>query len=295
MKQPSQWRTLPATARIARWIAALRKGSMMVEAFPVAAGGTALITGASSGIGAAFARQLAMCGYDLILVARREARLRALADELQQQYGRASTVLVADLTESVQLAHVEEAIRACATLSLLVNNAGFGTRGAFAAVDLAKHLAMIDLHVTVTTRLTHAALAGLLARKHGAIINVASLSAFLPSVENVTYCATKSYLTMLTEALHTELRGTGVFVQALCPGYTHTEIHDTPEFAGWDRSQAPAESWMSADDVVTASLAALHNDRIICVPGQRNRLIVARTYHPRRALRFWNIPRWLRR
>lgn len=233
---------------------------------------TALITGASSGIGATFARHLAARGYNLILVARREERLRALAAELELQHRIAAEVLVADLSAPAGLERVANRIAGLDSLDMLINNAGFGVPSRFAEVDVRKSLGMIHVHIIAPVRLTRAALPGMIAKGRGAIINVSSLAAFFPMRGNTTYCATKAYLNAFSLALDAELRGTGVQVQALCPGFTYTEFHDSPEYADFNRSQIPRPFWMSAEQVVTASLKALGNGRVILIPGLKNRL-----------------------
>lgn len=244
---------------------------------------TALITGASSGIGAAFARQLAARGYNLILVARRQERLAALADELQQRYPVTAEVLPANLTDPADIGRVEACIRDTERLAMLVNNAGFGGAGYFATLDLAGPLAMIQVHIVASVRLCHAALPGMLALNRGAIINVSSTSAFVPLPGSATYSATKAYLINFSQALQTELSGTGIRVQALCPGFTRTEFHDAPEFENFDRGHLPGFMWMSAEDVVADSLRALDRGQVVRVPGLLYRLgllLVNRTTTP---------------
>jgi short-subunit dehydrogenase len=230
--------------------------------------GRALITGASSGIGEAYARRLAAEGYDLTLVARREDRLRALAAELSAAHGIAAEVLAADLARRADIDRVANHIQAMPDLVLLINNAGFGTRGDFAEAELDRQIDMINVHIIATVSLTHAALPGLTARGRGAIINVSSVAAFFPSPGGTTYSATKVYLNNFSEALNSELAGTGISVQALCPGFTYSEFHDTPEYADFSRDQIPAALWMTAEQVVGESLAALGNGHVIIVPGK---------------------------
>jgi uncharacterized protein len=256
----------------------------------------ALITGASSGIGAVYARALAREGYALILVARREARLQALAEELAQRYHVPVEVLVADLADPAGVAVVEARIAATGdgadtALAFLVNNAGFGIQGAFAESDIARHEAMIRVHVDATVRLTRAALPGMLARDCGAIVNVASLAAFFPITGSVTYGATKAYLTSFTEALHQELAGTGVRVQALCPGFTRTEFQSTGQI---DEERIPNFAWMSAEAVVKQSLRDLDNGQVISVPGAGYRLLALLSALIPRGL-LYGVGRWLRR
>lgn len=242
----------------------------------------ALITGASSGIGETFARQLAARGYDLILVARRADRLEHLARELP-----AITVqtLAADLVTDAGLALVENAIRACSRLELLVNNAGFGTLGYFWKADLTGQDHMHRLHVLATVRLTHAALGPMVDRNHGAVINVSSVAAFSTNPGNVSYCSTKAWMNNFTEGLAIELRSanSAVKVQALCPGFTITEFHDT---LGVDRGGIPSWLWMKASDIVDASLRGLDKGKVIVVPGLAYKAVVAFLTH---------LPPWIRR
>ena len=230
----------------------------------------ALVTGASTGLGAVFAAALAGQQYDLTIVARNRERLEALAERLRRSHGVAVEVLVADLTQAVALRTVEERVAKDYALELLVNNAGFGTTGPFATLDPDREEAEILLNVIALVRLTRAALPGMIARNRGAIINVSSMAAFVPGPYDATYGATKAFVNSFTEALYEELRGTRVHVQALCPGFTHTEFQQR---AGLDVSALPAYIWMTPEAVVEASLAALRRGQIVCVPGLMNRLL----------------------
>jgi len=233
----------------------------------------ALVTGASSGIGAAFARELATRGWDLIIVARRADRLAQLSRELEMSGGIRVEVLPADLTVDADLAKVAERIAGAEHLELLVNNAGFGTRGKFFETDLEGQLRMHRLHVIATLHLTHAALPGMVARGRGNVINVSSVAAFGNTPGNVSYCATKTWMNSFTETLALELKAAGspVRVQALCPGFTYTEFHDVVKV---DRSLIPRGWWMPAEKVVEASLDGLERDKLIVVPGLRYKLLV---------------------
>ncbi len=233
----------------------------------------ALVTGASVGIGAAFARRLARERYDLIIVARNQERLDELARELRKEHGGEVEVLPADLTDPPELRIVEKLV-ADTDLDLLVNNAGFGTVGSFARLDIAKEEEEIRLNVVALTRLTRAALPGMIARRRGSIINVSSMAGFQPAPYNATYGATKAFVNSFTEAIHEELRGTGVVVQALCPGFTRTEFQ---ERAGIDVSGIPSFAWMTPDAVVDASLSALRSGDVVCVPGFANRAVATLT------------------
>lgn len=229
----------------------------------------ALITGASSGIGRSFAEHLAKQGCDLVLVARDAARLRELAKQLEKAHGISARVLSKDLCRSEERARVEAEIGGDPELDLLVNNAGFGTLGRFAELDLEREVEEIELNVTAVVRLTRVALPGMIARGRGAIINVASLAAFQPGPYNATYAATKSYLKSFTESLSEELRGSGVRVQVLCPGFTRTDFQRR---AGLDSSRIPSFAWLTAEQVVEESLQALHRDKVVCIPGLAYRM-----------------------
>ena len=243
----------------------------------------AWVTGASAGIGAAFARRLARDHFDLALVARSRGRLEKLAAELEKADGIACEVVAADLTDAADLRRVGEAVGSDDGLELLVNNAGFGTVGAFAELDPAREEEEIRLNVVALTHLARAALPALIARGRGSIINVSSMAAFQPVPMNATYGATKAFVNSFTEALHEELRGTGVTVQALCPGFTRTEFQ---ERAGIDTSGLPSFAWMTAEAVVDSSLAALRRGDVVCVPGFSNRLVAsAATAMPRAIVR----------
>jgi len=233
----------------------------------------ALVTGASSGIGAAFAECLARDRYDLIIVARQHARLEEIAARLRQKHRIDVEVLAADLTDHAELRVVEKVVED-ASLDLLVNNAGFGTMGAFAQLPVDKEEQEIHLNVIALMRLTRAVLPGMLARGRGGIINVSSMAGFQPAPYNTTYGATKAFVNSFTEGLHEELRGTGVRVQALCPGFTRTEFQAR---AGIDVSNLPSFVWMSAPDVAEASLHALRQGTIVCTPGLANRAVVTLT------------------
>lgn len=234
----------------------------------------ALITGASSGIGEAFARRLARDGYDLTLVARGVAALEALAKELRESRGVAVEVLAADLTAPDELHAVEVRVAAEPVVDLLVNNAGFGTAGPFAASEIDREEQEIRLNVLALVRLSRAALGVMLARGSGALINVSSLAALQPYPFGATYAATKAFVNSFTEALYEELRGSGVRVQVLCPGFTRTRFQET---AGIDADSVPRFAWMESEAVVDASLAGLERGELVCVPGAGYRALALAT------------------
>ncbi|SRR5579884_595057 len=236
----------------------------------------AVITGGSSGIGAAFARKLAARGYDLLLVARREDRLRALADEIGSLHPVRAGFLAADLTKGEDCGRVAARLREASDLGLLVNNAGFGTLGHFWSAGVGPQEDMHRLHVLAVMRLTHAALESLTRAPRPAtgIINVSSVAAFAPGPMSTSYHATKAWINAFTRALATELAVARlpIRVQALCPGFTLSEFHDV---ARMDRSKIPSWLWMTADFVVEESLRGFDRGRVIVIPGWRYRLISA--------------------
>lgn len=216
---------------------------------------TALVTGASSGIGEAFAALLAARGTDLVLVARRADLLERLAGRLAERHRVGVQVLPADLTDPAQLERVERKLRG-EPVDLLINNAGYGAFGAFAEIPLEDQLKEIDLNVRAVVRLTYAALPSMIERRRGGVLNVASMSAFTPSPGSATYGATKAYVQAFTESLHAELQGKGVHVTALCPGFTRT-----------DETAGPNLLWLRRVDVARAGLEAVAAGRALCVPG----------------------------
>jgi short-subunit dehydrogenase len=229
---------------------------------------TALVTGASAGIGRAVASGLAARGDDLVLVARDTARLDALAKELDGRYGTTAEIITADLSSGPGIASVEaRLVDATRPVDLLVNNAGFGTVGKFHELPVAAEVTEIGLNVVAVTRLMHAALGGMVARGHGGVINVASIAGYQPNPGTATYGATKAFVSSITQAVHEELKGTGVQCMVLCPGFTRTEFQDR---AGVDSSGVPDILWQDAATVVDHALAAYAKGRAVCLPGALN-------------------------
>ncbi len=231
---------------------------------------TALITGATAGIGAAFARRLAKDGLDLVLVARDGGRLDESADVLGKQYGVGVETLVADLATDEGIAVVEARLGdAGKPVDLLVNNAGFGLKDPFLVVPLADELAMVKLHIEAVLRLTTAALPGMRERGRGYVINVASVAAFVP---RGTYGASKAWVVQFSQSVSRDLTGSGVRVLALCPGFTHTEFHqraqvDMKDVGGW--------MWLDADRVVDDAMRDLARGRTVSIPSGRYKALVA--------------------
>jgi hypothetical protein len=228
----------------------------------------AMVTGASAGLGAEFCRQLTAHCDVIIAVARRAERLQALAAELA---GAAEVHCIeADLGTVEGVARTMEAIRQQGPVSYLVNNAGFGSVGRFDKLPIESQRAMVSLHIDATVTLCRAAIPFMRERGHGRIINVSSVGSFVTGKDMAVYGATKAFLNYFSQALQAELSGTGITVQALCPGFTRTEFHDPMVAAGFDRSRIPQAMWMTADAVVAASLAALESGQVIVVPGEDN-------------------------
>ena len=228
----------------------------------------ALITGASAGIGNAFAHGLARRGYDLVVVARDTGRLDALAKELEAAHGTATEVLTVDLLDAAQIEIVEARLAdGDRPIELVVNNAGFGTMGHFKDLPLDREVQEIALNVVAVTRLTHAALPNMLERRTGGVINVASIAAFQLTPGNATYGATKAFVSSLSQGVHEELRGTGVNVMALCPGFTRTEFQAR---AGIDSTDVPNFLWQEASTVVDYAMKAFEKGKAVCVPGPLN-------------------------
>ncbi len=244
--------------------------------------GTALITGASSGIGAVFARRLAEEGYDLILHGRREVPLAQLRDELAAAYRISSRIVLAELTDPAGVLRLENIIAETPTLSLLVNNAGYSSPHYFEHEDRDGQERLVRVHVIAPLRLMHAAIPVMRARGGGAIINVSSVAGFLVGPGSATYCAAKACLTNLTETLSIELRGSGIRVQALCPGFTVTDFHRRQ---GFNTDAKFFKGFMSADDVVDASLRDLKHGKVVSIPGAKYKVVgVLSRWIPRRLM-----------
>jgi uncharacterized protein len=230
--------------------------------------GTALITGASTGIGAVYADRLARRGYDLILVARNGNKLKELAASLSPATGRAIDVLAADLTNKTDLRKVEEMLRSDKAITTLVNNAGFGGTTSLVDSKIDELENMIELNVTALTRLSYAALPGFLERKNGAIINISSIVAVAPEMLNGVYSGTKAYVLNLTQSLHKEVGDKGVQVQAVLPGATASEFWDRAGIGG--HQNLPEQIVMSSEEMVDASLAGFDAGELVTIPSLPN-------------------------
>ncbi|MEQ8842861.1 MAG: SDR family oxidoreductase [Acidimicrobiales bacterium] len=228
----------------------------------------ALVTGASSGIGASIARQLAEQGTPLVVVARDEARLDALAADVPVDV----EVLVADLADPHDVARIGARLASSEDpIDLLVNNAGLGFSGSFAALDYEKERRVVAVNVLALHELSHAAAATMVRAGSGGILNIASVAGYLPSAGSATYAATKAFVNSFSESLHQELAGSGVTVTVSCPGFTRTEFHERAEA---DASRYPNAFWQDADTVAASALAAVAEGKARVVPGALNTVAV---------------------
>lgn len=242
---------------------------------------TALVTGATAGIGAAYSQLLAKKGFDLVLVARDLPRLNSFANQLKKQYKIKVETIKADLTMPNQLVKVEKRLAIqTKPIDVLINNAGFGIKDSFLDSELKREQELLDVLVTAPMRLTHVALASMLKRNKGVIVNVSSIASW---IAGGTYSAAKSYLTVFSEYLHNELKGTNIKVSALCPGFTRTEFHQRGKMR---MTGLPNFMWLDANKLVANSWRAAQNNKVVCVPGfQYKTLALIAQYWPRPIVR----------
>jgi len=237
----------------------------------------ALVTGASAGIGAAFARILASHGYDVALTARRGDRLEKLAEEISLRYGVETLTVTADLAEPEAPGHILDHLTAHGrTVDALVNNAGYGLAGSYGDTRWEDQKAFIQVMMTAPAELAHRVLPGMAHRRFGRIVNVASLAGLVPgSAGHTLYGATKAFLVKFSQSLHLEAESQGVHVTALCPGFTYSEFHDVNGTRAQLTASTPPWLWLGADEVAAAGYEAVEANRPICVPGAPNKAIAA--------------------
>jgi uncharacterized protein len=252
-----------------------------------------VVTGASSGIGAAIATELASRGHSLALVARREERLRTLATELTSTHGVAAEVIAVDLGEADERQRLADELRGKGrVVEVLVNNAGFGHQADFATSPRERMVDMVNINVETVVDLTSRFLTGMVDRGRGSVINIASTAAFQPLPGSAVYAASKAFVLSFSEAIRTELRGTGVTVTAVCPGPVKTEFMDVAGIGGVEE-RTPGAVWMSADELAKHAVDGAAHDRRVVVPGTLNRAGALAGQHSPRALalplisRFW--------
>jgi hypothetical protein len=247
---------------------------------------TALVTGASSGIGAEIAQLLAARGHGLTLVARREERLRALADDLSARHGIRAEVITADLTDEGSRAHVVTEVQARGLeVNILVNNAGLSTMGPASQGDVAGELAMVRTDVEAVVHLCTALLPGMVERRSGAILNVASTAAFQPLPGQAGYGASKAFVLSYSHAIRAELRGSGVTVTALCPGPVATGFADAAGLSDAEAAESlPKVMWVPVEAVAAAAVSGLDADKAVVIPGTANRVAASAAWLTPRAL-----------
>jgi hypothetical protein len=236
-----------------------------------------LVTGASAGIGAAFARVYAGAGYDVALTARRGERLESLAEEIRLRFGVEALTIVADLADPTAADHLLERIEANGrVVDALVNNAGYGVPGAYSASAWDDQRAFLQVLLIAVCELTHKVLPGMIDRRFGRIVNVASLAGLVPGAPGQTlYGATKAFLVRFSQSLHLETLDQGVHVSALCPGFTYSEFHDVAAMREQVARSVPEWLWLGADEVAAAGYEAAEANRPVCVPGAPNKALAA--------------------
>jgi short-subunit dehydrogenase len=245
---------------------------------------TALVTGASSGIGAAIATELASRGYSLVLVARREERLRSLATELTAAHDVEVEIVTADLGEEAERDRLQAELGGRArSVEVLVNNAGFGHQADFAPSPRERMVEMVRVNVEAVVDLTSRFLGPMVERGRGSVINIASTAAFQPMPGSAVYAASKSFVLSFSEAIRTELRGTGVTVTAVCPGPVKTEFTDVAGVGGVEE-RTPGAVWMSAEEIARHAVDGAKHDKRVVVPGTLNRVTALAGQHSPRAV-----------
>jgi short-subunit dehydrogenase len=254
---------------------------------------TALITGASSGIGAEFARELAAKGYNLIIHGRRRELLEELAKEISGKYAVSVRIEIAELASRAELDRLTKIVEQTENLEMLVNNAGYTTRENFHIEDLQGQINLLNVHLTATLALTHAAIPNMLRHGKGYIINVASVAGFFAAPRSALYCSTKAFLNTFSEALHLELKDTPIKVQALCPGFTLSDFHKK---LGYDPKDPCFKKFMTAQFIVSQSLKDLEKNKVYSIPGAKYKFIVLMSkWLPKRFIHFMTVKYYSRR
>lgn len=233
----------------------------------------AIITGASSGIGEAFAFHFASQGYDLLITGRRHKALYHVASKISTTYGVIVFPIIADLSVKQDVENLIATISRLENIEILINNAGYSLREKFSEGSIDDQMAMMDVHVNVPLKLVHSVLPNMIVKRTGTIINISSLAADMPTSVNTMYASTKSFLKTFSESLHLNIEEYGIQVQCLCPGFTHTNFHRNYQLP--KDANNPLTPWMSPNQVVDYSIKSLNKKKVICIPGFRNKLIHA--------------------
>jgi len=233
----------------------------------------AFITGGTSGIGAAFARRFACEGYDLIITGRRKTIIQTLAEDISNRYNVNVEVIIAELSRDNEVDLLVKKIEKNEDIEILVNNAGFGI-GKVDEDVMKKRKDMVKVHILSTMKFTYAAIPNMIRKKSGIIINVSSIASFLPLPGNGVYSGTKAFLNNFSESIYLRLKDKGISVQCLCPGFTRTDFHSRIGYPEEELKNRGIVRWMSADEVVEYSMKCLKKNRVICIPGFWNRMIV---------------------
>lgn len=235
---------------------------------------TAIITGATSGIGAVYAKRFAEQGYDLVITGRRKEKIEAVAENIRKEYKVTVEVILAELSEMEGIHKVIEAIHT-KQVEVLVNNAGFGISSYFQNCDLASAEQLTNVNVIAPMELIHAVLPDMIKRKRGTIINISSTSVYMIIANNAVYSGSKAFLKSFSEGLHLDLMGTGIKVQAVCPGLTRSDFHEKMGVKRSENQTKSLASWMSPEEVVDCSLRDLKKNRVICIPGRQTKAITS--------------------
>ena len=240
---------------------------------------TAIITGATSGIGAEYARQLASQGYNLVITGRRQEIIQKLADGLMDKYKIHVDVILAELSEPSEVQKLIDFIDSKNDIEILINNAGFGLNKYFTRSDIDSLIRMNDTHTNATIKIIYAVIPKMINQNHGSIINVASVGGILPLARDIVYSGSKAFLIRFSEALFMEVMKKNIKYLALCPGFTHTDLHGRFDMSEKDKKQLSKFKWMSPEEVVTYSLKCIKKNTVVCIPGFQNRLMVKFAQH----------------
>ncbi|MCW3786721.1 SDR family NAD(P)-dependent oxidoreductase [Plebeiibacterium sediminum] len=233
----------------------------------------AIVTGGTSGLGKAYAKYLAKCGWNLLITGRREKILFQLKSDLEQKYHIEVQICIADFNNEIQFNDLLETIKNCSHVDLLVNNAGYGSREGFFEEDYENQVNMLNVLVSAATKIVHEVVPKMLKANKGSIINVASMSAFIPAPLNYFYCSSKAFMVSFTECLHIDFLHSNIMVQALCPGFIHTEFHSKMGVENDKKGFKEKLLWMNPEAVVAYSIKSLSKSNVICIPGFVNKMV----------------------